>query len=107
MSSYSKANSSGQPGFVFAADLGGTHLRSAIVDDTGKIRFRIKAPTPKVTDPNEIVRELVVAARECERRNAENSTAIRAASVVVAGTVDVSGTVVLQGLIFHTWMGFP
>ena len=45
----------GNKGLIFAADLGGTHLRAATVDERGKIRFRAKQNTPQGTDPNEIV----------------------------------------------------
>jgi predicted NBD/HSP70 family sugar kinase len=32
---------------VFAADLGGTNLRAATVDENGKIHFRLKQNTPQ------------------------------------------------------------
>ena len=32
---------------IFAADLGGTHLRAATVDQDGKIQFRFKQNTPQ------------------------------------------------------------
>ena len=48
---------------VFAADLGGTHLRAATVDDNGTIQFRLKQKTPHTADPDEIVRALVHAVR--------------------------------------------
>ena len=104
MSSPSKVNSKGKPGFVFAADLGGTHLRSGIVDDSGRISFRSKHLTPKGTDPNEIVGKFLEAARECERRD---STAFRAVSVVVPGTVDVKGEVILHSFNLPCLNGFP
>jgi glucokinase len=80
--------------FVFAADLGGTHLRFAIVDDNGQIYFRQVQPTPQTEQPDEIVRALVAAAREGERQLVELNGTISAVSIAVPGTVYVS-----QGLV--------
>ena len=40
---------------VFAVDLGGTHLRVALVDDSGKILQHLKQETPKGDSPDEIL----------------------------------------------------
>lgn len=77
--------------YVFAADLGGTHLRTAIVDESGVISFRVKQKTP-LTTAEDIVRALVSTARECET---QSGYSFRAISVVVPGSVNVSaGSVV-------------
>lgn len=86
-------------GFVFAADLGGTHLRAAVVDESGRIHFRIKHNTPRAETADEIVQALVLAVRECEKQGMESArdsgNQIKAVSVVVPGTVNVEkGTVV-------------
>jgi glucokinase len=73
---------------VFAADLGGTHLRAAAIDKTGRIFHQLKKPTPHATQANEIVRALVEAARECETKTREHGV-IQTTSVAVAGTIDV------------------
>src|SRR5437764_14814578 len=79
---------------VFAADLGGTHLRAATVDENGMIHFRLKQKTPHTADPDEIVRALVQAVRQCETQSKTNGDGIRAVSVVVPGSVNVE-----QGLV--------
>jgi glucokinase len=79
---------------VFAADLGGTHLRAATVDEKGTIHFRLKQKTPHTTDPDEIVRALVQAVRQCETESKANGDGISAVSVVVPGSVNVE-----QGLV--------
>jgi glucokinase len=77
---------------VFAADLGGTHLRAALVDRDGRIRFRMKHNTPKEETPDAIVDAIVAAVRECEGKAQGRISAV---SVVVPGTVNVEqGTVV-------------
>src|ERR1041385_1331246 len=75
---------------VFVADLGGTHLRSAIVDEAGKIYFRFKQHTPVATSAADIVEALVAAARECDRQNTAAGYSIDAISVVAPGTVNVA-----------------
>jgi glucokinase len=81
---------------VFAADLGGTHLRVATVDRNGKIFCRLMQPTPQAEKPDEIVRALVDAAHECECQAARQGAVISAVSVVVPGTVDVAEGVVIK-----------
>jgi glucokinase len=79
---------------VFAADLGGTHLRVAIVDRYGKIHSRLKESTAQTDSPETIVQALATAVREFEKNGAA-SDGMRALSVVVPGTVNVEqGSVV-------------
>jgi glucokinase len=82
--------------FVFAADLGGTHLRTAAVDRDGKIYCRRTQPTPQNDEPDEIVRVLISGVRECEREIAELGGVISAGSIAVPGTVDVPAGVVVK-----------
>jgi glucokinase len=81
---------------VIAADLGGTNLRAATVDRQGRIHERTKQHTPKAEKASEIVRAIVAAARECERRSLEQGAQISAVSVVVPGTVQVENGVVMK-----------
>ena len=81
-------------GLVFAADVGGTHIRAAVVDQDGKILLRTKQNTPQANDPDEIVRALVNAVREGEKLGIANE--ITAVSVVVPGTVDVEKGMVVR-----------
>lgn len=83
-------------GVVFAADLGGTHLRAATVDQSGKIHFRLKQNTPRAGRPDEIVRALVLAVRECEKQCAAAGEAIRAVSVVVPGSINADAGIVVK-----------
>jgi glucokinase len=77
---------------VFAVDLGGTHLRVALVDDTGNILQYLKQETPKGSSPDGIFDALAGAAREwncCEKP-------VVAASIMVPGAVDSDKAVVVQ-----------
>src|ERR1044072_92654 len=82
---------------VCAADLGGTHLRVAVVDSAGHIHFRLKQSTPQEASPDGIMRSLVSAVRECEVHAKQNGgRRISAVSVVVPGTVNVDRGIVVK-----------
>ncbi len=90
---------------VFAADLGGTHLRAAVIDDTGQIYHRLKRTSPESASANDIVSALVSAARECEEQTREHGVAGRA-SVAVPGTVNVADGIVLTAPNIPSLTGF-
>jgi glucokinase len=93
----SDRNSKGSAsGIVFAADLGGTHLRAATVDEAGKIHCRLKQNTPQAEKPDEIVQALVSAARECDKRSGVPGNDLRAISVVVPGSVNVKAGLIVK-----------
>ena len=77
---------------VFAVDLGGTHLRVALVDDTGRILKQIKQETPKGDAAECVIAALVAAARNWD----SYKEAVVAASIMVPGAVDRDKAVVLQ-----------
>jgi glucokinase len=87
-------NSKGE--FVFAADLGGTHLRVAAVDRKGTISYRQMQQTPRAKKPNEIVHALIEAIRECDQKIKAHGGSLAAVSVVVPGTVNVSEGIVVK-----------
>lgn len=90
------AKSTSSPQFVFAADLGGTHLRVATVDRQGKVYCRQMQPTPQAEKPDEIVRALIDAVHACERGISTKKGISSAVSVVVPGTVNVAEGVVVK-----------
>ncbi|HEX5834372.1 MAG TPA: ROK family protein [Pyrinomonadaceae bacterium] len=88
---------------IFAADLGGTHLRAATVDECGKIHFRSKQNTPQGSDPKEIVGAVVHAVRETGSAAKE----LTAVSLVVPGTVNVQEGIVVKAPNLPCLDGFP
>jgi glucokinase len=98
---------------IFAADLGGTHLRAATVDECGKIHFRSKQNTPQGTDPNEIVDAIVNAVREYSTATGSGSAisdaenGLKAVSLVVPGTVNVAEGIVVKAPNLPCLDGFP
>lgn len=77
---------------IFAVDLGGTHLRVALVDDTGRILKQLKQETPKGDSANCIVNALATAAEQWS----DEKQRVVAASIMVPGAVDSDKAVVLQ-----------
>jgi len=80
---------------VLAADLGGTHLRVALVNDHGEILAHVKRPTPRDDNPEVIVNALIDGARECGA-NDRFAGLVRSASIMVPGAVDMKSAVVVQ-----------
>lgn len=81
---------------VFAADLGGTHLRVALVDESGKILTQLKKETPKGKNPECVVRALVEAEQQCLLDSHVGRGRVIAASIMVPGAVDKAKAVVVQ-----------
>ncbi|HJY30322.1 MAG TPA: ROK family protein [Pyrinomonadaceae bacterium] len=77
---------------IFAVDLGGTHLRVALVDETGRILEHLKQQTPKGDSAGCIINALANAAKQWS----DEKQRIVAASIMVPGTVDTDKAVVLQ-----------
>ena len=80
-------------GLVFAVDLGGTYLRIALIDSSGKVHEQSKQPTPKSNSPGCLVDALVNAAGKW--RNSDGPPIV-AASIMVPGTVDNQNARVVQ-----------
>jgi glucokinase len=93
-------------GLIFAADLGGTHLRAATVDQQGRIQFRFKQHTPQEPEANAIVDAIVGAVHDCERQSGSVAE-ISAVSLVVPGTVNVAEGTVVKAPNLPCLDGFP
>jgi len=91
--------------FVLAFDLGGTHLRAAMVDEDGAIHSSVKHKTPVTTTANDVVNALVAAARESESRLPQGQP-IKAVSVAVPGSVNAASGVVVQAPNVSSLNGF-
>ena len=90
--------------YVIAADLGGTHLRVAVIDRNGTIRSRSKVRTP-TQKAEQIVRVLADAARECiADAEAHSVTAI---SAVVPGATNLAAGSIVRAPNVPCLEGFP
>ena len=88
---------------VFAVDLGGTHLRVALVDDTGRILKQHKQDTPKGDSAEDIIDALVSVAE----RWGCNELPVVAVSIMVPGAVDCAKAVVVQAPNLPSLVKFP
>jgi glucokinase len=77
---------------VFAVDLGGTHLRVALVDDNGTILKQLKQETPKGDSADCIINALANVAEQWS----DEKQRVVATSIMVPGAVDSDKAVVLQ-----------
>ncbi|PWT90962.1 MAG: ROK family protein [Blastocatellia bacterium] len=81
---------------VIAADLGGTHLRAALVDQSGRIHAQLKRDTPHGESANCIVESLASAAAELSSQLKSAAPTVVSAAIMVPGTVDKTNTVVVS-----------
>lgn len=88
---------------VFAVDLGGTHLRVALVDDNGRILEQHKQDTPKGDSAEDIIDALVQAAE----RWSCSELPIVAISIMVPGAVSCDKSVVVQAPNLPSLVNFP
>jgi len=88
---------------VFAVDLGGTHLRVALVDDNGRILKQTKQETPKGESAESVVATLVSAAQNWDTYK----QAVVATSIMVPGAVDRDKAVVLQAPNLPSLVNYP
>ena len=73
--------------FVCAVDLGGTNLRAANIDSSGRTHERVKVHTPQTELPAEIVDAIARAVAQCEAEAANRAARVDVISVVVPGSV--------------------
>lgn len=90
--------------FVFAVDLGGTHLRIGLVDDAGKIHNQVKLHTPKDDSPEALLNALAGVAGDW--RGADRGPIV-AAAVMVPGAVNADQSIVLQAPNLPSLLNFP
>jgi glucokinase len=88
---------------VFAVDLGGTFLRIALVDGSGKIHQQLKRRTPCGDSPDVIVDALAAAADSWN----SDGPRIAAAAIMVPGTVDNENAAVVQAPNLPSLSNFP
>jgi glucokinase len=81
---------------VCAVDLGGTNLRSANVDRSGRIHELVRTATPETDKAEEIVSAIAAAVRECESNGAKRGAEVHAISIVVPGSVQVKTGLVVN-----------
>lgn len=72
---------------ICAVDLGGTNLRAANIDSSGRLHERFKFRTPDSDRAEDIVNAIASAIARCEAEAAKRTARIEGVSVVVPGSV--------------------
>ncbi|MGQ0763334.1 MAG: ROK family protein [Acidobacteriota bacterium] len=72
---------------VCAIDLGGTNLRAANIDSSGRLHERVKSQTPDSDNAEDIVNAIASAVERCEAEAAKRAARIEAVSLAVPGSV--------------------
>jgi glucokinase len=99
-------NSNSKDNLVCAVDLGGTNLRAANVDNTGKIHERVRNATPKSAGAEAVVNSVAAAVRGCEATATKRGAQIQTVSVVVPGTVLVDTGMVVNAPNLNSLQGY-
>ncbi len=75
---------------VLAADLGGTNLRIAIVDDSGEVLHVVKRPVPEAVAPTALVTQIGEMAGECDAFLDSRSIELRPSAVAFTAPAPVA-----------------
>lgn len=77
-------------GVVVAVDVGGTRIKGAVVDSSGRLAVETLRPTPAEERPDSIVAAVLDVVGELTRAGSANAGGdrVRAAAIVVPGVVD-------------------
>jgi glucokinase len=91
---------------VCAVDLGGTNLRAANIDSSGRIHERVRYATPQSADAETVVNSVAAAVRECEAAAVKRGAQIHSVSVAVPGTVHIDTGVVVNSPNVNSLQGY-
>lgn len=80
----------GEP-WLIGVDIGGTHLRAALVDDEGRIRGRSKTATGSKEGPEAVSKRLTSTCRHLMDEARSHSRRVGAIGLAVAGKIDRPG----------------
>lgn len=91
---------------VIAADLGGTNLRTAVIDEGGAVLFRTKRETARFAErPETLLAQIVESVDKC-RAGCRNFP-VKAVAVAVPATVSVERGLILKAPNLPALSGFP
>ncbi len=91
---------------VCAVDLGGTNLRAANVDSEGRIHERVKLPTPRSDNAQDVVEAIASAVIRCDEQASTSGARVHSVSVVVPGSVQAETGVIVNAPNLPAVVGF-
>ena len=99
--------STAQPGYVAAADLGGTNLRLALADMSGSILTRKAFSTVGLRGPEAVIQLLCSGVKDLLREVAAPHGALRSVAIGVPGVTDVENGIVIGASYLMGWKDVP
>ncbi|HEX6186993.1 MAG TPA: ROK family protein, partial [Pyrinomonadaceae bacterium] len=81
---------------VCAVDLGGTNLRAANIDSSGRLHERVKSQTPDSDKAEDIVNAIAAAVERCAGEAAKRDARIQVVSVAVPGSVHAQTSAIVN-----------
>lgn len=81
---------------VLACDLGGTNLRMAAINHSGKILYQTKRQTPRSDRADEIMLSIVETARDCMEKLEGNTAEVSAIAAAVPAAINVDKGLILK-----------
>lgn len=92
--------------YVVAVDFGGTHLRAALVDETGQIVQRLKHKTDAHLGPTVVIDRLAEAVQRITEMDGA-TTSVRGVGVIAPGPLDPYQGIVFQAPNLAGWENIP
>ena len=93
--------------FAIGVDLGGTNLRVAAVDDSGKLLETITTETAVARGRESVVEEMCAAIEELTERHGGKQQAISGIGIGVPGIIDMERGMVRESPNLPGWHDFP
>ncbi len=95
------------PPFHLGIDLGGTNIKSGVVDDTGKPLSAVSLPTETEQGPQIGTDNLAIAARKAVESSGLAWDQIQSIGLGSPGTLDLPAGMLIHPVNFPNWSNFP
>lgn len=95
------------PGYVVGVDVGGTNLRLALADMSGKIAAKWSASTVGMREPEQVICLVLDGVKDCLAQVQASSRALRSIAIGVPGVTDVENGIVMATSYLMGWENVP
>lgn len=94
-------------GYIAAGDIGGTNLRMALTDMSGKILTRWSSSTVELREPELVLRRVYDGVKEMLQKIAAPSDALQSIAIGVPGVTDIDNGIVIATSYLMGWRNVP
>jgi glucokinase len=102
-----KTHAATESGYVVGVDLGGTNLRLALADMSGKILTKWSASTVGLCEPKAVIELVCTGAKTMLHEVAAPADALRSIAIGVPGITDVDNGIVIAASYLMGWRDVP